>query len=78
MKKKYIRPNTVIMPVEIENLMNTGSDYDGTTGKSDSLGQGEGPGETGEGGYIWGDAKPHNVWSDGGVQDFDDSFQGKW
>ena len=64
MKKKYQRPLIKVQIVEGEPLLNGGSvvDYNGKTqatlGSDTTTG-----GQEGEGGTVWGDAKPYNPWT---------------
>lgn len=64
MKKKYQQPLIKVQIVEGEPLLNGGSvvDYDGHT--QATLGSDNTSGGTeGEGGTVWGDAKPYNPWT---------------
>ncbi len=64
MKKKYQRPLIKVLTVENEPLLNDGSivDIDGKT--QDKLGSDTTTGGTeGEGGFVWGNAKPYNPWT---------------
>lgn len=64
MKKKYQQPLVRVQSVEGEPLLNGGSavtyqgETQGTLGSDTSSG-----GTEGEGGTVWGDAKPHNPWT---------------
>lgn len=65
MKKKYQRPLIKVLSVENESLLNGGSvvnylpgNTQGTLGSDTSSG-----GSEGEGGTVWGDAKPYNPWT---------------
>lgn len=65
MKKKYQRPLIKVLSVENESLLNGGSvvnyhpgNTQGTLGSDTSSG-----GTEGEGGTVWGDAKPYNPWT---------------
>lgn len=65
MKKKYQRPLIKVLSVENESLLNDGSvvnyhpgNTQGTLGSDTSSG-----GSEGEGGTVWGDAKPYNPWT---------------
>lgn len=65
MKKKYQRPLIKVLSVENEPLLNGGSvvnyhpgNTQGTLGSDTSSG-----GSEGEGGTVWGDAKPYNPWT---------------
>lgn len=64
MKKKYQQPLIRVQSVEGEPLLNGGSivNYVGET--QDTLGSDTTTGGTeGEGGTVWGDAKPYNPWT---------------
>ena len=64
MKKKYQQPLVRVQSVEGEPLLNGGAvvDYDGHT--QATLGSDNTSGGTeGEGGTVWGDAKPYNPWT---------------
>lgn len=64
MKKKYQQPLVRVQSVEGESLLNGASvvDIDGKT--QDKLGSDTTTGGTaGEGGTVWGDAKPYNPWT---------------
>ena len=64
MKKKYQRPLIKVLSVENEPLLNGGSivNIDGKT--QDTLGSDTTTGgQEGEGGTVWGDAKPYNPWT---------------
>lgn len=64
MKKKYQRPLIKVLSVENETLLNGGSivNIDGKT--QGTLGSDNTSGGTeGEGGTVWGDAKPYNPWT---------------
>ena len=64
MKKKYQQPLIRVQSVEGEPLLNGGSvvDKDGKTqatfGSDTTTG-----GKPGEGGTVWGEAKPYNPWT---------------
>ena len=64
MKKKYQRPLIKVLSVENETLLNGGSIVNidgktqGTLGSDTTTG-----GQEGEGGTVWGDAKPYNPWT---------------
>lgn len=64
MKKKYQQPLIKVLRVENESLLNGGSvvkyhgEPSGTLGSDTSSG-----GTEGEGGTVWGDAKPYNPWT---------------
>lgn len=65
MKKKYQQPLIKVLRVENESLLNGGSvvnyhpgNTQGTLGSDTSSG-----GSEGEGGTVWGDAKPYNPWT---------------
>lgn len=62
MKKKYQQPLIKVQIVEGEPLLNGGSvvTYQGKT--QATLGSATG-GQEGEGGTVWGDAKPYNPWT---------------
>ena len=64
MKKKYQQPLVRVQSVEGEPLLNGGSivNIDGKT--QDTLGSDTTTGgQEGEGGTVWGDAKPYNPWT---------------
>ena len=64
MKKKYQQPLVRVQSVEGEPLLNGGSivNIDGKT--QDKLGSDTTTGGTeGEGGFVWGNAKPYNPWT---------------
>ena len=64
MKKKYQRPLVRVQSVEGEPLLNGGSvvTYQGET--QATLGSDTTTGGTeGEGGFVWGNAKPYNPWT---------------
>lgn len=65
MKKKYQQPLVRVQSVEGEPLLNGGSvvnyhpgNTQGTLGSDTTTG-----GTEGEGGTVWGDAKPYNPWT---------------
>ena len=65
MKKKYQQPLVRVQSVEGEPLLNGGSvvnyhpgNTQGTLGSDTTTG-----GQEGEGGTVWGDAKPYNPWT---------------
>lgn len=64
MKKKYQQPLIKVQSVEGEPLLNNGSvvqyhgEPSGTLGSDNTSG-----GTEGEGGTVWGDAKPYNPWT---------------
>ncbi len=64
MKKKYQQPLIKVLSVENESLLNGGSavtyqgETQGTLGSDTTTG-----GQKGEGGTVWGDAKPYNPWT---------------
>lgn len=64
MKKKYQQPLVRVQSVEGEPLLNGGSIVNidgktqGTLGSDTTTG-----GQEGEGGTVWGDAKPYNPWT---------------
>lgn len=64
MKKKYQRPLIKVLSVENETLLNGGSIVNidgktqGTLGSNTTTG-----GQEGEGGIVWGEAKPYNPWT---------------
>ena len=64
MKKKYQQPLVRVQSVEGEPLLNGGSvvTYQGET--QATLGSDTTTGGTeGEGGFVWGNAKPYNPWT---------------
>ena len=64
MKKKYQRPLIKVLSVENETLLNGGSIVDSDGNTQDKLGSDTTTGGTeGEGGTVWGDAKPYNPWT---------------
>ena len=64
MKKKYQRPLVRVQSVEGEPLLNGGSIVDSDGNTQDKLGSDTTTGGTeGEGGTVWGDAKPYNPWT---------------
>ena len=64
MKKKYQQPLVRVQSVEGEPLLNGGSvvnidgQTQGTLGSDTTTG-----GQEGEGGIVWGEAKPYNPWT---------------
>ena len=64
MKKKYQQPLVRVQSVEGEPLLNGGSivnikgETQGTLGSDTTTG-----GTEGEGGFVWGNAKPYNPWT---------------
>lgn len=62
MKKKYQQPLIRVQSVEGEPLLNNGSvvQYHGET--VNKMGSTTG-GTEGEGGFVWGNAKPYNPWT---------------
>lgn len=76
--KTYIKPETSVINLDIENLMQmTGSDID-RKGNVNGIGGGTGGGTAGDDGYVDIDAKPHNLWDEGGVTDWNDRWKDKW
>lgn len=64
MKKKYQQPLIEVQSVEGEPLLNNGSVVDIHGKTQATLGSDTTTGGTeGEGGFVWGDAKPHNPWT---------------
>ena len=64
MKKKYLLPLTRVQTLQAEPLLNGASIVDGGGTKKDELGSDNNTGGTeGEGGTVWGDAKPYNPWT---------------
>ena len=64
MKKKYQRPLIKVLSVENEPLLNGGSIVDRNGNTQDKLGSDTTTGGTeGEGGFVWGNAKPYNPWT---------------
>lgn len=64
MKKKYQQPLIRVQSVEGEPLLNGGSVVNGNGDTQDKLGSDTSSGGTaGEGGTVWGDAKPYNPWT---------------
>ena len=64
MKKKYQQPLVRVQSVEGEPLLNGGSIVDRNGNTQDKLGSDTTTGGTeGEGGFVWGNAKPYNPWT---------------
>ena len=64
MKKKYQQPLVRVQSVEGEPLLNSGSVVDIHGKTQATLGSDTTTGGTeGEGGFVWGDAKPYNPWT---------------
>lgn len=64
MKKKYQQPLVKVQSVEGESLLNGGSIVNGTGEQKGTLDSDNTSGGTaGEGGTVWGDAKPYNPWT---------------
>lgn len=64
MKKKYQQPLIRVQSVEGESLLNGGSVVNKNGDTQASLGSDTTTGGTeGEGGTVWGDAKPYNPWT---------------
>lgn len=64
MKKKYQQPLVRVQSVEGEPLLNGGSIVDSNGKTQDKLGSDTTTGGTeGEGGFVWGNAKPYNPWT---------------
>lgn len=62
MKKKYQQPLVRVQSMEGESLLNGGSIVDSNGNTQATLGSTSG-GTAGEGGTVWGDAKPYNPWT---------------
>lgn len=62
MKKKYQQPLVRVQSVEGEPLLNGGSIVKSNGETVNTMGSTTG-GTEGEGGIVWGDAKPYNPWT---------------
>lgn len=62
MKKKYQQPLIKVLTVENESLLNGGSIVKSNGETVNKMGSTTG-GTEGEGGTVWGDAKPYNPWT---------------
>ena len=62
MKKKYQRPLIKVLSVENEPLLNGGSIVKSNGETVNTMGSTTG-GTEGEGGFVWGNAKPYNPWT---------------
>lgn len=68
MRKKYIKPETEMVPTQMESLMNYGSEVDENGNPTGHIGQGEPGTEDTENGEVTVDAKPfghgYSLWDE--------------